>query len=233
MTEERNSLQDVIEGLGGAALIGFALISPFLRNWRTGWGATADERKSRLPGDEFNPAPKWSFTQAISIHAPAGRVWPWLAQMGQGRGGFYSYQFLENLIGCKIYNAERVHPEWQDVKPGDGIKLHPGMEGLPVVVLQPGRALALQACMDMVTGKPLNPQDISAQNYVNLIWSFTLEPQDNRTSRVIARFSTDFTPSRSNNLVYGTALIEPISSMMQRKMLLGLKQRVERDEKNF
>jgi hypothetical protein len=78
-----------------------------------------------LPGDGLVTDPRGRTTRAISIRASAAEVWPWLVQIGQGRGGFYSFTWLENLAGCHITNAERTVPEWQGVKVGDPIALHP------------------------------------------------------------------------------------------------------------
>ena len=102
------AFQNIIEGIGGALLIGVNLVlGPILRPKRIRWGATDDEVQQTVPGDELVPQPKWSYTQAITIRAPAAEVWPWLVQMGQGRGGFYSYESLENLVGCDIHNTDR------------------------------------------------------------------------------------------------------------------------------
>jgi len=79
-----------------------------MRSWR----ATPAETKRALPGDELVPEPRIQITHAVTIAAPVERVWPWLAQIGQDRGGFYSYEWLENLAGCEMRNADRVHPEW-------------------------------------------------------------------------------------------------------------------------
>lgn len=78
-----------------------------------------------MPCDELVEHPKLNATHAITIDAPASAVWPWLVQMGQTRGGFYSYAWLENLVGCHMHNADQIHPEWQDLKVGDQVWLHP------------------------------------------------------------------------------------------------------------
>src|SRR5271157_86814 len=96
-----------------------------VRRWLLGWGASPAELAKRLPGDAFLPEASSTCTRAITINAPPDRVWPWIAQMGQGRGGFYSYDFLENLAGCDIHSADRVVPGWQDIKIGDTVKLAP------------------------------------------------------------------------------------------------------------
>jgi hypothetical protein len=81
-------------------------------------------------------------TRAITVHTSADQVWLWIAQLGQGRGGFYSYDALENLVGCHIHSADRVVPEWQNLKVGDQVNLHPEVR-LGVAVMEPGRALVL------------------------------------------------------------------------------------------
>ena len=95
------------------------------RRWQLRWGATVQESGEPLPGDHLIADPDLTATRAITVGAPAGQVWPWIAQLGQGRGGFYSYDFLENLAGCDIYSADRIVPEWQDAGVGDEIKLAP------------------------------------------------------------------------------------------------------------
>ena len=78
-----------------------------------------------LPGDELLPDADLTATRAITVDAAAADVWPWIAQLGQGRGGFYSYDFLENLVGCDIHSADRIVPEWQNIEAGNQVKLHP------------------------------------------------------------------------------------------------------------
>src|SRR5947209_19113016 len=88
------------------------------------WGATDEERLKRVPCDELVPDPITTSTRAITVNTPVEVVWPWLAQIGQDRGGFYSYDWLENLAGCKMDNADRIHPEWQQRAIGEVVKLH-------------------------------------------------------------------------------------------------------------
>lgn len=84
-----------LAGLGAAAAY-VAVARPWLRRW----GATPDELEKPLPGDELVPDPGVVTTRAVTIDAPVEEVWPWLAQIGQDRGGFYSYEWLENLAGA-------------------------------------------------------------------------------------------------------------------------------------
>ena len=105
----------------GIAVIGDTVVADVLlaRRWYLRW-----ESGDPLPGDELITAPDLTATRAITVRAPAGQVWPWVAQLGQGRGGFYSYDFLENLVGYDIHSADRVVAEWQDIKTGDKVSLH-------------------------------------------------------------------------------------------------------------
>ena len=96
------------------AVLGVAGLSAYLtliRPWTRSWGTTGDEAREPLPGDELVTDPAVSMTRAVTIDAPVEGVWPWLAQMGQDRGGFYSYTWLENPAGCHMHNADRVHPD--------------------------------------------------------------------------------------------------------------------------
>jgi len=96
-----------------------------VRPWFLSWGSTAAEQERPLPGDELVPNPESESMRAVTIDAPPEKVWPWLAQIGQDRGGFYSYTWIENLIGAGYRNATRIHPEWQDLKAGDIILFKP------------------------------------------------------------------------------------------------------------
>jgi hypothetical protein len=126
-------------------------------------GATDEERRKPLPGDELVPDPLTTSTRATTVNAPVEAVWPWLAQIGQDRGGFSSYEWLENLADCKIHNADRVHPEWQQRAIGDVVKLHWAL-GNKVASFEPNRALVLEG------------------------WgAFVVEPLDDRSTRVILR----------------------------------------------
>jgi len=221
----QTTFKDVIEGIGGAILIGTNLgLWPFLHSWRVKWGATDEELKRTLVGDELVPHPKWSYTQAVTICASAEQVWPWLVQMGQGRGGFYSYEWLENLVGCDIHNADRIVAELQDFKVGDGIRLHPQMPAIPAAIVEPCRAIVLHG--DTRLGSVPVPASSAKGDYFATTWGFYLIPCADDTTRLIARFRSDYNEKFANTMMYGPPLVEPISCMMQRKMLQGIKQRV-------
>src|SRR5512137_3153797 len=113
------TLYKVLDNLGGALRIAGNLISqPITRVHYRYWGATNADRQRTLPGDERVPNPQITTTLSITIDAPASEIWPWLAQLGQERGGMYSYELLENVARCQMRNADRIVPEWE-MKVGD------------------------------------------------------------------------------------------------------------------
>lgn len=128
--------------LAGLAAAG-AAYGLAVRPWHMRWGATDSEVEAALPGDEFVPHPTWKATHAISIDAPPEEVWPWIVQIGQDKGGFYSYTWLENAAGCHMRNADRIVPAFQQVAVGDKVWLHPHVPPLPVLLVEPERALVM------------------------------------------------------------------------------------------
>jgi hypothetical protein len=193
------------------------LTSPLTRRWYNRWGATPDEIASSLPGDDWVPAPRLAYTRAITIHTPAAEIWPWLVQMGQGRGGLYSYDSLENLIGCDIHSADRVLPEFQDLQPGDHILFGPAEKNFPgqvVLQVQPEKAIVMCA-LDPVARQPVK----------SATWAFVLDEKGDRTTRLLVRGRNAYEPMTANHILWH--IVEPINFVMERKMLLGIKRRVE------
>jgi len=189
---------------GGAALASYAFL---IRPWHLRWGATSEELKTPLPGDDLVQHPKLNATHAITIDARVEDVWPWLIQMGQNRGGFYSYEWLENLVGCDMHNADQIVPEWQELKIGDEVWLHPKAPPLKVLLIEPLRAIVLEKT-----------------------WGFFLEPINENQTRLIIRGRGEFNPDLNNtilNLLLWRGIFEPAHFIMERKMMLGIKQRAE------
>lgn len=207
----------IIEEVFGAAAIAASIVtSPLIRSWYCKWGATTAELRMPLPGDDLVPHPVLESTRAITIQAPATAVWPWLVQLGQGRGGFYSYQQLENLAGCDIHNADRIIPEHQDLNVGDLVRLGP--EGYPVfdvAAIDSEVALILRGDIPNPQGKP-----------TTWIWIFYLDPRDENTTRLILRTRLDYEPNMANAVMW-RVFTDPISFNMERKMLQGIKARAE------
>jgi hypothetical protein len=207
----------VAEGVSGAARMVVAFLSPWMRAAREHWGLSPELAGREYPGDELVPHPRWQWTHGIEIDAPVERVWPWVAQIGTERGGFYSYQFLENVIGCRLRTADVVHAEWQDIGPGSVVHLHPSI-AMPVVAAEPGRWFVANGHDEHLAGHE--------RRYVNVSWLFFVEPLDGGRSRFVSRFRTDYDETLS--LPMGPLFIEPVGYVMDRRMLLGLKERAER-----
>lgn len=222
------SSRDVIEGIGGAGMMGaHILLHPLLHNFRTRWGITEEEATASLPGDELVPNPKLFMTWGITINAPVEDVWPWVVQMGQGRAGFYTYQFLENIAGCQIFNADRILPEYQQIPIEDGVFLAPEMS-MGVALYEEGRYFFLHSLMDMTTMENINTtQESLPEKFMNLGWGFHLKEIGEKQTRFLSRWMTDYKPSLLNKIAVNL-LLEPVGFVMGRKMLLGTKQRAER-----
>ena len=203
--------QDLKKVGAGLAVAGAGAVAAYalgIRPWHLRWGATDEEVNQHLIGDELAPSPKLRATHAVTINAPAVDVWPWLVQMGQTRGGFYSYTWLENLVGCDMQNADEIVPEWQELKVGDKVWLHPKAPPVEVAAIEPGRAIVLKG------------------------WgAFVLQPIDEKTTRLIIRSQGDYNPDLKNpilNFFLWRVVFEPAHFIMERKMLLGIKARAEK-----
>jgi hypothetical protein len=202
--------------LGGAAafaVIAYVAVVILARPWHSRWGSTDTELNAALPGDALVPDAHYSIQHAVSIRAAPEAIWPWLLQMGQDRGGFYSYDWLERLIGDEIWNADRIHPEWQSRQVGDLVRatqpdylggvFGPDL-GWKITLMEPSRAIALQG------------------------WgAFVLQP-DSGSTRLIVRTRGN---SRPNVVLgpLGLLIFEPAHFIMERRMLLGIKERAERE----
>jgi hypothetical protein len=138
-------------------------------------GATDEEVALTLPGDQLVPHPSVTATRAVTVEASADDVWPWIAQIGQGRGGFYSYDRLENLFGCDIHSADEIVPAWQSPAVGDALHLHPEVS-LRIAELEAGEALVLRGRIPM--GRVAPPYDCT--------WAFVVrERTDDRSPLAI------------------------------------------------
>ena len=174
--------------------------------WMKNWGSTAAERQMALPGDDLHPDLTGHSTQAITINAPSDVVWQWLVQIGQDRAGFYTYTWLENLVGADIHNANEIHPEWQTLEVGDMWRVVPpdylrdvGKDaGFRVLICEPGHVLVL-----------------------DVMGAYVLVPVDENTTRLLVR--GEAAPAN----VMMRLIVEPAVFTMARPMLLGLKARAE------
>lgn len=221
----RDDYRDILAGVGGAALMLAALLTPFLRQARCHWGVSEAVANAPHAGDELVPEPVWAWTHGVEIDAPSERVWRWVSQLGADRGGFYSYQWLENIVGCGIRNADAVHPEWE-LERGDKLLLHPKVPALEIVRLERGRHLVAHAPVDEAARKAGKPWAAAS-------WLFELEELPEHRTRLITRYRVICSSDFATRLGLGPALLEPIGFAMDRRLLLGIKERVERESRQL
>ena len=186
--------------IGGAALYRSFVRGPVLT-----WGATQDEARGRLPGDELLEDADGVATRAITVDAPPAAVWPWIAQMGPSpRGGAYTYDWIENVLGLNMHSVDRVLPEFQHPQVGDGFGYGPNQMSFKRV--EPEHVLAAQS----VDG--------------NWVWTFVIQRTSDGKTRLISR--NRFRLPKLKDKI-GMIPMEPASLVMERKMLYGIKERAE------
>jgi serine/threonine protein kinase len=202
-----------------------------LRPWHLTWGTTDGRIHQSLPGDDLVPQAKMRTTHTVAIKAPAAEVWPWLAQIGHKRAGWYSYDWIHRILGVAgsvddpYHSATRIIPELQEPQVGDSIEIAPGM-GFTITAIESGRTLVLNANMDMNTGDSFDPAETTPEKYLLSSWVWHLEEVDEKTSRLVVRTRQDYNPSLLNTLMI-RGLVEPGGFLMERKTLLNIKRRVE------
>jgi len=212
----------------GWLALGLVVLGPvhlwLIQPWYLTWGAKADEMNRTWPGDELSPRPASLATRALTINAPATNVWPWIVQIGQDRGGCYSYVWLENLFFADMHNADRIHPEWQTRKVGDTVWLarkdrYGGRGRVVVARLEPDRAMVLVS--------PSDAESISRGGRAQGgTWTFILDPIDAHATRLILR-SRGAQAQSLAAMLFERLLFDPVHFIMERKMMLGIKQRAE------
>lgn len=217
MTSPRT--REIAQALAGACVIAGALVTPFRRDARRRWGLAPAAAARPLPGDELIPAPAWSWTHGIAVAAPPADVWPWVAQIGADRAGFYSYSGLENLVGCRVRNADRIHPEWQD-RAGTALVLHPKGPPLPIVEARAGSHM-------VAFGPPDEEARAAGRPWSAASWLLMVEPRGAGRCTVISRFRSAHSGDRRTRLAFGPALLEPIGFAMDRRMLIGIRARAD------
>jgi hypothetical protein len=196
----------IVAATVGLAVAGYPL---FWRERCLTWGATDEEVAREMPGDELLPSAPLVSTRAITVDAPPEDIWPWLVQMGPGRGGAYTYDWMENLFGLDMHSADEILPEFQDLKAGD-VMPPLGKRGprMLVEILEPDHALVFR----------------SEDGF--WVWAFGLYPQEHGTRLVSRNRITDPKESPATR-VFTMFVMEPGSLVMERKMLQGIKARAE------
>jgi hypothetical protein len=220
---KRCSFLSAIGGLAAACAAGFVAYIFAVRPRHRRWGATDEEVTRAMPGDDLVANANFHTTRAIDIVAPPEGVWPWLVQIGQGRGGFYSYDVLENLMDLEIHNADRILLDFQDLQVGDAIPIEPGGAGFKVAEIAPHRHFVLLAegTGDTEVDEVFRQADFAST------WTFLLEEPNPGRTRLVVRWRARWDLlSAPGPLLIGLTL-DPIEFIMERKMMQGIKERAE------
>ena len=191
------------------------------RPWFRRWGATDAEVTMPLPGDEIVPAARSQETRALTIAAPAEQVWPWLTQIGQNKGGFYSYRILENLVGCEMPDVRVLDPTLQHWKLGDKLWMYPpekagGIGYASLAAFQPGRAMAFAT---RAMGRPTAATADGS-------WAFAVYPIDEQSSRLLFR-GRGADGAKPMATAFNVAVFEPVHFAMERRTMEGIKMLAE------
>ena len=202
--------------LVASAAAGVAAYLRCVEPWIRRWGATDDECVAPLPVDQLVVPGVTTTTRAITVHAPIAEVWRWLVQIGQDRAGFYSYTWLENLVGAGMHNADTIHPQWQERNAGDSVWLASESRwhdrGRQVAAL-------VDAPHALVLVSPVDWERLRDGGRASGAWSFFLQPRGEASTRFVVR---------SSGGAVGTHLFDALHFVMEQKMMRGLRDRAER-----
>ncbi|WP_174372094.1 SRPBCC family protein [Nocardia pneumoniae] len=161
-----------------------------------------------MPGDELLVDADIVATRAITIGTGADAIWPWLVQLGPGRGGAYTYDWIENLLGLDMHSAEEILPQFQNLAVGESFPLGKSGPRMRVAVLEPQRAL------------------VFASDDGRWVWAFGLYPMGTAT-RLVSRNRIALAGASTLTRLVTLLMMEPGSLLMERKMLQGIKRRAE------
>ena len=196
-----------VNSIGRIALLAMAFLVAFIaffylvyRPWQLSWGATADEVARPMVGDGLVTNPTFNATRAVTVNAPAERIWPWIVQIGYKKAGFYSWDILDN---DGIPSAERIILEYQNLKIGDLVPLNEETDA-KVVDMEPNRRLLLVF-----------------QSDGTVTWAWALYKIDADRTRLVTRLRW-----RTTSLV-SQFVLDAFEIIMTRKYLLGIKRRAE------
>jgi hypothetical protein len=189
--------------------------SPLLRPWHLRWGATGDEVLALMPGDEVVPRAQFNATRAITIDAAPSQVWPWIAQLGYRRAGFYTYDIVDN---AGEPSADRVLDEYQAVRVGDSIPMFHEVHGLAIAYVidsfqRPDWMLWVH-----------RPHDGEAPDST---WSWRLIALPGGDTRLVTRMKQDYRWRTPRLAAFNLWLMEFGDFAMERRMLQGIKHRAE------
>ena len=195
-----------------ALVVLLILYFAWLRDWQMTWGATDEEVSRYMAGDELLEDPGFNATRAVEIEAPPEQIWPWIVQMGYKRAGFYGFDRLDN---GGMPSAERILPEYQDLKVGDSLPLCE-YKGRPVNALH---VIEMERNKSMAWVFVIGP-------WQNTTWSWGLYPVDSEHTRLVSRLriEPDFSDLQ-HAIMWG--MVDVMEIVMMRTTLLGIKRRAE------
>ncbi|HYI35040.1 MAG TPA: hypothetical protein VEX39_00415 [Thermoleophilaceae bacterium] len=187
-------------------------------------GASTDEVAASYPGDDLVPGGRRGGTMATTIAAPPSEVWPWLVQMGADRGGWYSWDRLDN---GGHPSADRIHPEWQELAEGDRLaSAADGSHWFDVALVEPERTLVLRASMTVPGAKPFDPGGELPRAYMDSTWGFHLRPTSTGGTRLLTTSVVRANPrwlTEPGNWLFW----DPAHWIMQTRQFRGLRRRAE------
>lgn len=228
--------------LPGLTVIALAFLHRYARHW----GATAAEFRAALPADDLIPRPQITTTHAVTIHTPPAEVWPWVVQMGYYRGGWFTDtdwwdflpdRYLRALVRQDVArtgqghreepSADRILPEFQDLKVGDTIlDGPPGTTFFTVAALEPQRLLALYSDSHARYLFPRRVRDNPRWGIGGeFTWVFVLQPADEGDTRLLLRTRAVARPRLYR--LFLSAFLPLVDWPLTRKMLTGIKHRAE------
>ncbi len=219
----RSPIRMLLEGMEGLALLVLAVATwPLSRRFLADLGSRPDERRRDWPGDRLLPVVDVRATRAITVRAPAAAVWPWLLQLGLGRGGFHSYELLERLGGIDVRNVERLLPDFQSLEIGQEILLHPAAPGLWVALLEPDEHLCFRTWRDAQDLADRDPEIVAS-------WSLYLVRESAGVCRLLLRACKQERRPRSRGArLVATLLEDPLDLVMEQRMLRTIRRLAER-----
>ncbi len=180
----------------------------FIRPVHISWGTTALELQMKFPADELISPNQVVSTRAINIKAPKEKIWPWLAQTGQNRGGFNSYYWLENLFAAKMVNADSIMLQWQNPQPGDTVYYGEG-EGYELISF------------------------VKRNEYYSLGgWTLYLDSVNTNNTRLIVRYPSMEVKQNVVMKIFYYGLFEALHFIMESGMMMGIKQKAEENKTN-
>ncbi len=208
MGKQRPFLTEAMAAIGIAALYRHH-VAPWIHTW----GARREEMTAVLPGDELVDPDALRTTRAVTIDARPRDVWAWLVQLGEGRGGFYSYSLLERAVGADIHNADAIHREWQRLDVGDTIWLarrYGRRASMIVAAVEPESYLVLVS--------PADSERLGRGEKALGSWSFVLRREQDWTRLLV----------RGSGEAVGHFWFDIPHFVMEQKMMRGIAARAER-----